>query len=77
MKTIEIKISDLAYEKLKWLSDKLQISMGDVIDNPLSDGFVNDYYEEEIKRIDEYEAREDRRQENFWLELREERRLQR
>ena len=77
MKTIEIKISDLAYEKLKGLSDKLQISMGDVIDNPLSDGFVNDYYEEEIKRIDEYEASEDRRQENFWLELREERRLQR
>ena len=77
MKTVEIVINDSAYRDLKWLSDKLQVSMGGVVQNLLNDGIFHDYYEEEISQANRYEESEKEIQENFWTELRTERRLER
>ena len=57
MKTIEV--DDYTYNKLKSIADKLQIDINGVLASPCHDGFFEDYYEEDIHAIEEFEYKQD------------------
>lgn len=70
-----IEISDSAYATLKVIADILQVEVGSLLDAPCGDGFFKDYYEDEIQEAKKRQGFVP--EEEFWEELRQERKLER
>lgn len=67
MKTIEV--DDFVYDKLNDISKKLQIDINGVLSNPCHDGFFEEYYEEDIHEVEEFEYKQDweRKHNDVWI----------
>lgn len=71
-KRMSIEVDYCTYETIKEIADKLQIDMADVLYNPITDHFLEDYYEDELREAEHIELDRDLVEEMWWEESRRE-----
>lgn len=67
-KRMTIEVDYTTYQHIKEIADKIQIGMDDLLYNPISDGFLEDYYEQEIHDAEQVEHYHDLVEEMRWEE---------
>ena len=71
-KKMTIEVDYCTYETIKEIADKLQMDMADVLYNPITDHFLEDYYEQEIREAEAVERDRDMMEEMWWAEVKQE-----
>ena len=77
MKKIEIEVDDSTFFGLNEMAQLLQITVGDLVTNCWPEGSFTDVHEDAIREAEKMQGMVAEQEEEWWAELRQERKLER